>query len=145
MPELESCILFFAKSWMPAREIVERAIRNRLQVDPSGEIIVLERGCPWKEHLLELEKYLGLIELFKYCLYQDTNGTWRIQCVPNSLNSFGNRLDLPWKGLRDQELSVACGIDDCIFVHISGFIGGNKTFKGALEMARKALNSVQKV
>jgi uncharacterized UPF0160 family protein len=26
-----------------------------------------------------------------------------------------------------------------VFVHASGFIGGNKTFDGAMEMARKTL------
>ena len=31
------------------------------------------------------------------------------------------------------------GIPGCVFVHASGFIGGNATLEGALEMARKAL------
>lgn len=31
------------------------------------------------------------------------------------------------------------GIKGCIFVHASGFIGGNETREGALEMARKTL------
>jgi uncharacterized UPF0160 family protein len=46
---------------------------------------------------------------------------------------------LPWKGLRDDALSKESGIEGGIFVHISGFIGGNKTKEGALAMARKAL------
>ena len=52
-----------------------------------------------------------------------------------------DRLSLPqdWRGLREDELSKVSGITDCIFVHMGGFIGGNKTKNGALEMAVKAL------
>ena len=31
------------------------------------------------------------------------------------------------------------GIDGCIFIHASGFIGGNQTKAGAIQMAIKAL------
>ncbi len=53
------------------------------------------------------------------------------------------RLSLPepWRGLRGVELSNASGIDGCVFVHMSGFIGGNSTYEGALEMAVKTLDS----
>lgn len=63
----------------------------------------------------------------------------RVQCIPKNESSFQNRKDLLWKGLRDDELSKASGIDGCVFVHVSGFIGGNKTFEGAMEMATKSL------
>jgi uncharacterized UPF0160 family protein len=55
--------------------------------------------------------------------------------------SFDNRLSLPkqWRGLRDDELSTISGIPNCIFVHASGFIGGNTTYDGALAMARRSL------
>jgi uncharacterized UPF0160 family protein len=44
-----------------------------------------------------------------------------------------------WRGLRDEELSKEASIEGCVFVHMSGFIGGNKSFNGALTMAKKAL------
>ena len=44
-----------------------------------------------------------------------------------------------WRGVRDEELSKLSGIPGCIFVHASGFIGGNETYEGALEMARRTL------
>jgi len=61
--------------------------------------------------------------------------------MPLTSNSFENRKSLPaeWRGLRDDELSAKSGIHGCIFVHAAGFIGGNKTYEGALQMARKAL------
>lgn len=47
-------------------------------------------------------------------------------------------LPSPWRGLRD-ELSEVAGIPGCVFVHMSGFIGGNQSYEGALAMARTAL------
>lgn len=44
-----------------------------------------------------------------------------------------------WCGIRDEELSTLTGIKGCIFVHASGFIGGNETREGVLSMARKTL------
>ena len=44
-----------------------------------------------------------------------------------------------WCGIRDEELSKLSGIPQCIFVHANGFIGGNHTYEGALEMARRTL------
>ena len=45
----------------------------------------------------------------------------------------------PWQGKRDEDLSKTADIEDCIFVHATGFIGGNKTRSGALKMAQKSL------
>lgn len=103
--------------------------------------------APWKSHLFDLEKELKLdhdATAIKYVLFEDksANGSsFRVQCVPTGENSFVNRLSLPadWRGLRDDELSRKSGIDGCIFVHASGFIGGNRTLEGALEMARRAI------
>lgn len=46
-----------------------------------------------------------------------------------------------WQGVRDEELSRVSGISDCVFCHATGFIGGNKTRAGALEMALKSLQA----
>ncbi|XP_026205942.1 UPF0160 protein MYG1, mitochondrial [Anabas testudineus] len=135
---------FYHLSWLPARAVVEEAVKQRHQVDPSGEVVLFSQGgCPWKEHLFVLEKELLVETPIKFALYQDQNGQWRVQCVPAGLNTFQNRLSLPeeWRGVRDEALSELSGIKDCIFVHASGFIGGNKTQEGALEMARRTLQA----
>ena len=51
------------------------------------------------------------------------------------------RVPLPesWRGLRDKELDTVSGVSGCIFVHSSGFIGGNTSYEGALKMATRAL------
>jgi len=137
--ELMGCIEYFGKSWLPARSLVEEAIDRRFEVDSSGEIILFNQFCPWKSHLFDIEREKKLDGTIKFCLFSDLNGTWRVQCVPKREDSFENRISLLWKGLRDEELSKSSGIDGGVFVHISGFIGGNKTKEGVLEMARKSL------
>lgn len=63
-----------------------------MQVDPSGEIVLLAQGgCPWKEHLFALEKELKVDVPIKFVLYTDQSGHWRVQCVPAGLNTFQNR------------------------------------------------------
>jgi len=137
--EFLSTVNYYGKSWMPARQIVENAIANRFEVDKSGEIMELSTFCPWKSYVFELEESMKVQIPIKFVLFPDQTGPWRVQCVSKNEQSFENRKSLLWKGLRDEDLSRASGIPGCIFVHATGFIGGNKTKEGALEMARKTL------
>ncbi|KAG8881807.1 hypothetical protein FRB98_004119 [Tulasnella sp. 332] len=135
---------YYANAWLPARDIVKEGLHARATVDTSGHIILFEQFCPWKEHLFELEQELAIAENQKpfYIIYPDeTAGNWRIQAVPQSPDSFISRKALPepWRGVRDEELSKVTGVPGGIFVHASGFIGGNQTMAGALQMARLAL------
>ncbi|XP_010252461.1 PREDICTED: UPF0160 protein C694.04c [Nelumbo nucifera] len=138
---LES-VRFHVKSWLPARSIVIECLAARGDVDSSGEIMVLNKFCPWKLHLFELEEEMKIDPLIKYVLYQDDRSkNWRVQAVAISPDKFESRKPLPspWRGLRDDELSKESGIPGCVFVHMSGFIGGNQSYEGALAMARAAL------
>lgn len=77
-----------------------------------------------------------------FCLYlDDRENKWRVQAVSKSAGGFENRRSLraAWRGLRDEQLSTTSGIAGCVFVHASGFIGGNATLQGALEMARQSI------
>lgn len=134
-------IQFFTKSFWPARDLVKEAILNRNSTHQSGSIIELKQCCPWKKHLFQLEKELGITGQIKYVIFQ--SDSWRIEAVPINPDSFVLRLPLheTWRGLRDEKLSKISGIDECIFVHSNGFIGGNKTREGALKMALKTLES----
>ena len=84
----------------------------------------------FQEHLFDLEKEpSNTIEegAATYIVYPDeSGGNWRVQAVPVSPSSFDSRKALPepWRGIRDEELSKLSGIDGGIFVHASGFIGG---------------------
>jgi len=142
--EFADRLAYYANAWLPARDIVAAGLKARGNADPSGKIILFETYAPWKEHLFELESDLAIGENEKpiYVIYPDeTGGQWRVQAVPVASESFESRRALPevWCGLRDDELSKASGIDGCVFVHASGFIGGNKTKDGALKLAKLAL------
>ena len=143
--EFVECVSGYLLQWLPARKYVEKAISNRSIVHESMRIIQLERFVPWQSHLFELEETLlnDQQEKLAYVLYQRDSGDWSVQCVPEELGSFTSRVPLPspYRGLRDEELSKAWGIENCIFVHANGFIGGNKTLDGVLQMAEKSLEA----
>jgi uncharacterized UPF0160 family protein len=131
------------ESDIPARDFVERSLLKRHETDASGEIIALESGgLPWRGHLYDLEKEHNVDPLIKFVLYTDQAGMWRVQAVTVEGRGFENRLSLPeeWRGVRDQDLAKLAGIPGCTFCHAAGFIGGNETYEGALEMARVALS-----
>ena len=140
--EFVAAVKYYGHSWLPARSHVEAALDGAKDVHPSGEIIKLPCYCPWKEHLFELEEERGTDPLPKYALFEDSSGAWRIQAIPLTPNAFENRKPLPaaWRGVRDAALDEVSGIEGCVFVHAAGFIGGNKTYEGALAMATKALD-----
>ncbi|CAI9093396.1 OLC1v1028894C2 [Oldenlandia corymbosa var. corymbosa] len=140
--EFMDSVRFHTRSWLPARSIVMDCLAERKAIDPSGEIMVLKRFCPWKLHLFELEEEMKIDPPIKYVLYEDDRSKgWRVQAVAVSPDKFESRKALPaqWRGLRDDELSNLSGIPGGVFVHMSGFIGGNKTYDGALAMAKAAL------
>eukprot|EP00922_Rhytidocystis_sp_ex-Travisia-forbesii_P070501 GHVS01105309.1.p1 GENE.GHVS01105309.1~~GHVS01105309.1.p1 ORF type:complete len:174 (+),score=20.30 GHVS01105309.1:3-524(+) len=134
------------KVWWPARSIVEASIANRMSVHPSGQIIILEQGCPFIEHLYELEDEFGITDRpVLYALFADKD-SWRIRAVGVKGESFAIRAPLPerWRGLRDEEASKAVGTDGVVFVHASGFLAGTSTKEAALVLASKALEEQQK-
>lgn len=47
--QISSIILNTAKAWLPARALVEKAVKQRKQYDDKGAILVFEQGgMPWK-------------------------------------------------------------------------------------------------
>lgn len=59
-------VRFLARSWLPARSIVMQCLEARLDVDPSGEILVLDRFCPVSKLLpaLSVMEFIFLV-IFK--------------------------------------------------------------------------------
>ncbi|KAG7384601.1 hypothetical protein PHYBOEH_009406 [Phytophthora boehmeriae] len=142
--EFTDAIQDLVHSWLPAREIVEKAVSQRFQTHKSGEIVHFPEYCPWKSHLHDLEEKLMIPGQIKFVLYNDATGSMtRVQALNVEPGSFALRKGLlpAWRGLRDEELSKVSGIEGCTFVHNAGFIGGNRTYEGALEMAAKSLEA----
>ncbi|KAJ7615280.1 metal-dependent protein hydrolase [Mycena polygramma] len=132
---------YYANAWLPARDLLNASIESSKQVDPTGKILVFEQFLPNISLTLRLNLRLRSRNKAIYVVYPDDGGSWRVQAVPVSSESFESRKALPeaWRGLRDDTLSAASGIEGCVFVHASGFIGGNKTKEGAMKLAKAAL------
>ena len=73
--------------------------------------------------------------------YQDDRKMYRIQAVPLKESGFGDRCSIhkDYRGLRDQELNKAAGIEDGAFVHAAGFIGGAWSIESCIKMAEASL------
>ena len=104
---------------LPARGLVEKALDEASSVHPSQSIILMEQGCPFMEHLVELEKERGIEGRTLFAVIHGDDGNWRVRGINTQPGSFALRKQLLPKclGLRDEELSKACGIPDCVFVH----------------------------
>lgn len=144
--EFDRALDYYTKAWLPARDVVETAYKARKVYDAEGRILVLKgQSAPWKDHLYTLEEEEGEgVQKVLYVLYPEKptpDAKWRVQCVPETGDSFQSRKPLPeaWRGFRDEKLDEITGIQGGVFIHAAGFIGGNKTFDGALAMAKKAL------
>lgn len=134
-------VISIGGSWIRAREYVRHALETANEVHESGEILLLEKFCPWKHHLHTLEKEYHKDGVPKLVIFADTSGQWRIAGVPLDPDSFLGRKFLPedWRGLRNEDLSKLVGIDGLTFVHHTGFIGGAVTKEAAISMAIKSL------
>ncbi|KAI0911282.1 putative UPF0160 protein C27H6.8 [Ustulina deusta] len=144
--EFDRDLAYYSTAWLPARAIVQAAYAKRLEFDAGGRVMVLEgQAVPWKDHLYTLEEEQKTEDQNKvlYVLYPEKptpDAKWRIQAVPVSKDSFQSRKALPepWRAMRDSALDEIAGVSGGVFVHASGFIGGNKTFDGVKAMADKA-------
>lgn len=103
----------------------------------GGKLLHLkEGGMPWTRVVVdEMPEVL-------FVIYPDSDGNqYQIKTVPVEPGSFDTRKDLPasWAGLRDQELAAITGVEDSVFCHLNLFIGGARSFEGAVQLAELAL------
>lgn len=133
--EFTEMLMLMYTVWLPARNLVLDAYNNRTE----PWILVLSQCCPWTEHLYNIEKENDAVGSVLYVIYSD-GPQYRVHCVGIEGQAFACReyLPAPWRGVRDDLLSGKSGVPGAVFVHASGFIGGNKTLDGALLMARKS-------
>ena len=103
----------------------------------GGKVLHLqEGGMPWTRVVVD-----EMPEVM-FVIYPDSDGEqYQIKTVPVQPGSFTARLDLPtsWAGLRDQELAAVTGVEDSVFCHLNLFIGGARSFGGAVRLAELAL------
>ncbi len=138
----------YHRSWLPARKVIAKAYNPLLTLPhPLNQILALPQPLPWKDHLSTLESAQQPSQPpVLYVVYAESSerdAKWRVQATPVSSDGFESKKALPerWRGLRDDVLDGVTGVPGGVFVHASGFIGGNKTKAGALEMAKRAVEA----
>jgi uncharacterized UPF0160 family protein len=112
-------------------------VRNAPRLLEGRVLHLQEGGMPWTHVVLaEMPEVM-------FVIYPDSDGDqYQIKTVPVEAGSFTARMDLPasWAGLRDGELAAVNGVADSVFCHLNLFIGGARSFEGALRMAELALD-----
>ena len=139
--ELYYSLNYLANGYYEAFDIVTRAVQNRQKVDERGKVIILEKFCPWKEILFEVEKKEKTEGQIFFVLFLNQSNEFTMSTVPIELGNFKFRKGLPkeWRGLRDDKLKEVSGINDIIFVHSSGFIGATKSYESSMKAVKIAL------
>ncbi|APW41208.1 MYG1 family protein [Rhodoferax saidenbachensis] len=103
----------------------------------GGRVLHLqEGGMPWTRVVVD-----EMPEVM-FVIYPDSDGDqYQIKTVPVEPGSFTARMDLPqsWAGLRNEELATVTGVADSVFCHLNLFIGGARSFEGAVRLAELAL------
>lgn len=111
-------------------------VRNAPRLLGGRVLHLQEGGMPWTHVVVnEMPEVM-------FVIYPDSDGNqYQIKTVPVESGSFTARMDLPdaWAGLRDGELAAVNGVADSVFCHLNLFIGGARSFEGAVKMAELAL------
>jgi uncharacterized UPF0160 family protein len=111
-------------------------VRNAPRLLDGRVLHLQEGGMPWTHVVVnEMPEVM-------FVIYPDSDGNqYQIKTVPVEAGSFTARMDLPeaWAGLRDGELAAVNGVADSVFCHLNLFIGGARSFDGAVKMAELAL------
>ncbi len=120
-------------------EIKERKIVEEIYKRTKDKrIIILDRYCSDNAWQKVLEKYPE--PLFVVRTAQE-NKLWQVRAIKKYSDSFELRKNLPeeWAGKTDEDLANETGVPDAIFCHKKKFIAVAKSKKGAIELARLAL------
>ena len=133
--EFSSGVLLREMAFAASLAKTERLVR---EAPLEGQILVLDKYCPWNEALFSREDHESVL----YVVFPQRE-TWMIFQVPVEEGSFTGRLPLPeaWAGLRDGALAELIGVTDATFVHAGRFCGGAASRKGAVQMAQLAITS----
>lgn len=123
-------------SKLKAKSKVDLAIENS-----EKGILILEDFVPWKEFLLESNN--AKAKDINYAIFPSKRGGFNVYAVPEQIGSFLNRKSLPkeWRGLQNEDLQKATGVETARFCHNAGFIITCETKEDAIKLALNANNN----
>lgn len=121
----------------PTVKAVRQGFDARFDTHPSGRVIELPRKLPFSGSLNHLEAELGKENEILYAIIPRQEGEqWTIQCA-NKPGTMIPRKPLCWRTLspveQAEKIKEACGIEDLVFIHKSGFLGVVKSRESAMK------------
>ena len=119
----------------------QKLVKEQIEVADSAVIIMEQFIGGWLEAVLTSDspKVANLL----YAVFPAVDGNWNVQAIPPTINDMmTQRKPFPegWRGLRDEELKKASGVETAVFCHTAGFFAVAKTKEGAIALAEKAVN-----
>lgn len=116
-----------------SESIIEEAISNS-----KRGIMILSQQIDWQDAFFSSSNPKA--KEINYVIFPSNRNDYKVRCVPDELNGFGQKMPLPvkWRGLKNEELQKCSGVSDAIFCHPNGFIAAAASFKGALQLAELA-------
>jgi uncharacterized UPF0160 family protein len=122
------------------QELAAAKVRGAERLLDGRVLHLREGGMPWTSVVVQEMPDVLLV------LYPEADESGRryvLRTVPVAADAFANRKDLPaaWAGLRDAQLAAVTGVPDAVFCHTNLFIAVARSFDGALQLARLALDA----
>lgn len=120
-----------AQSWQRAEPELQSAIAKAV----DARIVEFTRRLPWRHRIAAAAPKA----LFIVCPYPDAWGVHAVRRYPRDGGEKEARLPRAWAGLSGAELAKASGVPDAVFCHTGRFFASAASRKGALALARGAL------
>ena len=142
--EFLDVIKYLVYIYIPGYKYVLESYQKRFEFHKSGEVLYMDFGLSWKEHLNEIEKEYnndGKQNSIKFVIFKTEKEGYRVSTVPITLGSFEFRKGIysNWRGVDREQLKKISELDDIVFVHRSGFIGGALSIETAKKMVDVSL------
>ena len=120
-------------SKVKAKDKIDQAIE-----DAEQGIMILNKFMPWKEFLINSKNEKA--KDINFVVFPSKRGGYNVYAVPVEIGSFENRKSLPkeWRGLRDEALQKATGVESARFCHNNGFMCSADNFEDAIKLAKMA-------
>ncbi len=125
-------LIAVAKDMAEAQQRIQEAYNQA----EDQRMIVLDAYYPLEGLMVEVPKLI-------YVVRPRDNDMWGVSAIKKSAFSFENKKDFPkeWAGLRDDAIAEISGVPDAIFCHTGRFLAVARSQKGAIELAKKALEA----
>lgn len=153
--ENEDADACFVKACEIAGMILEREVKFAIS-SAYGRKLITDQIKVADGAMLVMDKFIGgwLEEVVAsddpkatnllYAVFPAISGDWNVQAIPPTIEDMmAQKKPFPegWRGLRDEELVRASGVETAIFCHTAGFFAVAKTKEDAISLAEKAANS----